>query len=127
MTALTCWCQARSARLNRMNDRYEAFCMASPLFYETLHSRGTAGQPFQVGEREVPAGWRREEQDDWLVFVPPDIELPMQGWKIHVSATMDNADRVLERVWDYCVPRGIEFKFLRSMPALWLRSSKYAP
>ncbi len=110
-----------------MNDRYEAFCMASPLFYEALHSRGTAGTPFGVGERALPAGWRREEQDDWLVVVPEEIDLPMQGWKIHVSATMDNAERVLDTVWDYCLPRGIEFKFLRSMPALWLRSSKYAP
>src|SRR5437762_11749491 len=113
MTALTCWAGGRSARLRSMNDRYEAFCMASPLFYEALHSRGTAGTPFGVGERPVPAGWRREEQDDWLVIVPEDIELPMQGWKIHVSATMDNAERVLDAVWDDCVPRGIEFKFLR--------------
>jgi len=110
-----------------MNDRYEAFCMASPVFYEALHNQRTAGQPFRVENRPLAPGWRREEQDDWLVFLPPDLDLPMQGWKIHVSACLENADAVLETVWDYCMPRGIEFKFLRSMPALWLRSSKYAP
>jgi len=90
-----------------MNDRYEAFCMASPVFYEALHSQRTAGEPFRVDNRPIPAGWRREEQDDWLIFAPPDLDLPMQGWKIHVSATLDNADEVLEAVWDYCVPRAI--------------------
>ncbi|HEV7897688.1 MAG TPA: class III lanthionine synthetase LanKC, partial [Planosporangium sp.] len=110
-----------------MNERYEAFCMASPLFYDALHSVSTAGKSFSTADRPLPDGWRRVEQDDWLVFAPPDVDLPMQGWKIHVSATLDNADRVLDAVWDYCVPRGIEFKFLRSEAALWLRSSKYAP
>src|SRR4051812_12537096 len=110
-----------------MESRYEAFCMASPLFYEALRTADTAGASFATAERPLPAGWRREEQDDWLVFTPEDIDLPLQGWKIHVSSCLDNADRLLEVVWDYCVPRGLEFKFLRSGPALWLRSSKYAP
>ncbi|NJC84664.1 class III lanthionine synthetase LanKC [Planosporangium mesophilum] len=110
-----------------MNERYEAFCMASPLFYDTLHAQKTADGWFPTADRPLPGGWRRVEQDDWLVFAPPELDLPMQGWKIHVSACLDNAERVLDAVWDYCVPRGIEFKFLRSEAALWLRSSKYAP
>lgn len=110
-----------------MDSRYEAFCMASPLFYEALRSVGTAGASFATAERELPAGWRREEQDDWLVFLPEDLDVPLQGWKIHISACLDNADRILDTVWGYCVQQGVEFKFLRSSPALWLRSSKYAP
>jgi len=39
---------------------------------------------------------------------------------------MDNAERVLEAVWNYCVPREISFKFLRSQGALLGRVSKYA-
>jgi hypothetical protein len=54
-------------------------------------------------------------------------EHPLQGWKIHASATMDNADSVLDTVWEYCVARGISFKFLRSPSALLARVSKYAP
>ncbi|MBO3737521.1 class III lanthionine synthetase LanKC [Actinoplanes flavus] len=110
-----------------MDSRYEAFCMASPVFYDALRSAANAGVSFSTAGRTLPAGWRREEQDDWLVFLPENLDLPMQGWKIHVSACLDNAERVLDKVWDYCVPRGLEFKFLRSGPALWLRSSKYAP
>src|SRR5215216_2235273 len=109
-----------------MDDRYETFCMADPLFYDVLHSERTAGSTFGTADRPLPAGWRRREQDDWLVF-DPGAALPLQGWKIHASACLDNGVRVLDAVWDYCVPRGIPFKFLRSAGALLARVSKYAP
>ncbi|GAA5199249.1 hypothetical protein GCM10023322_74480 [Rugosimonospora acidiphila] len=101
--------------------------MAHPLFYDALHSEGSARKLFPTADRPLPEGWRRAVQNDWLVFAPADSRLPLQGWKIHVSATLGNAVRVLDTTWDYCVSRGIEFKFLRSESALWLRSSKYAP
>lgn len=108
-----------------MDDRYEAFCMASPLFYDVLHS--TTKASFRTADRPLADGWARHDQDDWLVFASGRRDLPAQGWKIHVSACLDNADRVLDAVWDYCVPRGIDFKFLRSRSALLARISKYAP
>jgi serine/threonine protein kinase len=110
-----------------MDDRYQAFCMADGSFYDAMHSEATAGASFPVVERELPDGWRRYEQDDWFVIDPQTGGLPAQGWKIHASATQANAERVLETVWDYCVPRGIEFKFLRSPSALTSRVAKYAP
>ncbi len=109
-----------------MDDRYETFCMADPLFYDVLHAERTAGSTFGIADRPPPAGWRCREQDDWLVF-DPGAALPLQGWKIHASACLDNAERVLDAVWEYCVPRGIPFKFLRSAGALLARVSKYAP
>lgn len=108
-------------------DDYETFCMADPSFYDALHSEHTAGASFPVAGRLLPDGWRRYEQDDWFVIDPGPSELPAQGWKIHASATPDNADKILEAVWDYCVSRRIEFKFLRSPAALTARVSKYAP
>jgi len=110
-----------------MDDRYEAFAMADPSFYDAMHSDRTAGPPFATADRALPEGWRRAEQDDWFTFHPAGIRLPGQGWKIHASATLDGADRVLDAVWDHCVPRGIPFKFLRSRTALTARMSKYAP
>ena len=51
---------------------------------------------------------------------------PAQGWKIHVSSCLDDAERVLDAVWDYCVPRGLAFKFLRSRPVMVMLNSKSA-
>ena len=61
-----------------------------------------------------------------LVYRPSDLSMPLQGWKIHASACLDNADRILAGVWDYCIPRGIPFKFVRSLQLLLLRNGKYA-
>ncbi|MDW6063197.1 class III lanthionine synthetase LanKC [Streptomyces sp. FXJ1.4098] len=51
---------------------------------------------------------------------------PNQGWKVHVSACLDNAEKTAAKVWDYCVPREIPFKFVPTAHALHLRNSKYA-
>lgn len=110
-----------------MGDRYEAFCMADPSFYDAMHSEATAGASYAVAARPLPEGWRCSAKDDWLTVRRDEAPLPLQGWKIHASATLDAAERVLEAVWDYCVPRGIQFKFLRSPGAFRARVSKYAP
>ncbi|MGH8876994.1 MAG: class III lanthionine synthetase LanKC [Stackebrandtia sp.] len=110
-----------------MDEQYEAFCMADSTFYDAMYSEETAGPAFDAASRRLPAGWQRSEQDDWLVFRKSGTVHPAQGWKIHASASMDSAERVLRIVWEYCVSRGITFKFLRSPNALLARVSKYAP
>ncbi|MBM9510645.1 class III lanthionine synthetase LanKC [Actinacidiphila acididurans] len=136
-----------------MDNRYEVFCLADPHFYESLdrlsatpsggapaglggsgarQRTGTepagAGPLFDTARREVPAGWRTLRNGDWL-HVDPEHSVDryaMQGWKIHVSATLRNADKIAAEVWDYCVPRDIPFKFVPSAQLLHLRNSKYA-
>ncbi|SCL36126.1 Lanthionine synthetase C-like protein [Micromonospora nigra] len=108
-----------------MDKRYDSYCAADPLFYDSLGS-AVAQPTFEVARRPLPEGWRREPLDDWLIHAPAGERLPQQGWKVHVSATLANADRVLDAVWDYCVPRGLSFKFLRGPRTLLLRNSKYA-
>jgi serine/threonine protein kinase len=110
-----------------MNQAYENYCVADASFYDTMSSEQTAGASFSTAERSLPDGWRRYEQDDWFVIDSSRSGMPAQGWKIHASAAMNNAERILDAVWDYCVPRGIDFKFLRSPSALMARVSKNAP
>ncbi|MFY1692564.1 class III lanthionine synthetase LanKC [Plantactinospora sp. WMMB782] len=110
-----------------MDERYDAYCAVDPLFYDSLSTTSaTASGGFAAAGRPVPVGWQREPKDDWLVYGPVDGKLPQQGWKIHISACLDNADRILDNVFDYCVPRGISFKFLRGPRMLLMRNSKYA-
>jgi serine/threonine protein kinase len=109
-----------------VDDRHEAFIAADPTFYDVLHSAAVDQGAFALGVRELPAGWGREERDEWIVMRRSETVLPLQGWKIHASSCLGNADRVLDKVWSYCIPRGISFKFLRSQGALLGRVSKYA-
>ena len=80
-----------------MDQGYDAFCMVDPLFYDALRA-GRDRTAFATAERPLPDGWARRPQDDWMVFTPGERgpELPPQGWKIHISACLDNADRVLD-------------------------------
>ncbi|GAA3342349.1 class III lanthionine synthetase LanKC [Amorphoplanes nipponensis] len=109
-----------------MDKQYERFCVADPYFYDALTSAQPEATWFAAARRPVPDGWRRETLDDWLIYGPEGGELPDQGWKIHVSACLDNAERVLDRVFGYCRSRGLPFKFIHGRAALLLRNAKYA-
>lgn len=107
-----------------MSDHYDAYCAVDPLFFDTLSAKPE--HDFAVARQPVPAGWRRDALDEWLSYAPEGVTLPPQGWKIHVSACLDNAVRVLEAVWDYCLAQRLAFKFLRGPRVLLMRNSKYA-
>ncbi|MFK4222335.1 class III lanthionine synthetase LanKC [Streptomyces sp. NPDC019890] len=118
-----------------MDKRYEVFCLSDRIFYETPdrlssapRSSRSGGVPlFEAALRPVPEGWRRFLSGDWLHLSPDNAPArPLQGWKIHVSACLDNAEKAAARVWDYCVPRSVPFKFVPGRQPLHLRNSKYA-
>ena len=108
-----------------MDERYSAFCLADPHFYDSpAHTRGDDVD--FANAAKTPSGWARTVLDDWIVYHANASTLPQQGWKIHVSATLDNAQDILDVTWDYCIARHISFKFIRSVQLLFLRNSKYA-
>ncbi|BFV60596.1 class III lanthionine synthetase LanKC [Kitasatospora sp. CMC57] len=97
-----------------------------PSFYDAP-TRGRGGNgDFAAVRAPLPAGWVREEWGDWVACHPRDAALPRQGWKIHASASLDNAEEILAAAWDYCVPRGIPFKFLPNREFLLIANAKYA-
>ncbi|MEW2085895.1 class III lanthionine synthetase LanKC [Streptomyces sp. NPDC005283] len=113
-----------------MNKGYAAFCDVSRQFYDAPYRRASdgasSGAPYPVTGRDLPEGWQRHRSGDWLAFRPLERELPSQGWKIHVSACLDNAEKILGTVWDYCVPRSVAFKCMPSQYLLHSRNAKYA-
>ncbi|MFF9039775.1 class III lanthionine synthetase LanKC [Streptomyces sp. NPDC014892] len=109
-----------------MDKRYEVYCLTDPHFYDAPSSHaGTQGRFRQTGGA-LPASWVREKVGDWLACRPTEVRLPPQGWKIHVSACLDNAQSILDEVWNHCVPRGVAFKFLPDLETLFLANAKYA-
>ncbi|MFG3436701.1 class III lanthionine synthetase LanKC [Nonomuraea sp. NPDC047897] len=108
-------------------DQYELYCLADRLFYDTLEHTAAEDAEFSLLRRPLPPGWSHEVTDTWCYYAaagqPP---LPRQGWKIHVSARLDDAEKAIEAVWEYCLPRGIAFKFLRGPAVLVMVNSKAA-
>lgn len=117
-----------------MDKRYEVYCLADRYFYETpdrLSVGGATAPEFATAGLPVPPGWRSVRSGDWLSIVPLDADgqprpAPQQGWKVHASATLDNADRIGAIIWDYCVEHAVPFKFVPAAHLLHLRNSKYA-
>ena len=109
-----------------MDKRYEVYCLVDQYFYDSTSQVGTQPLDFELGHSPVPAGWAASDLEDWRVRRPVDTALLPQGWKVHVSACLDNAERVLATVAEYCLNKRIAFKFLRSPDVLLLANAKYA-
>ncbi|WP_053737715.1 class III lanthionine synthetase LanKC [Nocardia sp. NRRL S-836] len=112
-----------------MDLRYEAFCFADRRFYDLQSSTesGLPGDDFSHELPPLPDGWVQAERNVWRHLHPHGVQLPKQGWKIHVSAGLDNASAVLKTTFDYCVERKIPFKYLQTVSIVLARNSKYAP
>ncbi|HEX8865571.1 MAG TPA: class III lanthionine synthetase LanKC, partial [Lentzea sp.] len=111
-----------------MDLRYEAYCFADRQFYDLQSSTETTPQDdFSTELPQLPVDWTMVERNVWRHQHPKGVQLPNQGWKIHVSAGLDNAGTVLKATYDYCVERRISFKYLRTMSIVLARNSKYAP
>ncbi|MEU0097381.1 class III lanthionine synthetase LanKC [Streptomyces sp. NPDC006267] len=116
-----------------MNPEYAAYCQADRRFYDAPHrSPGPGGaadeeRSFYAPLRgPVPGGWTRSRRGDWLAYSPEGLRLPPQGWKIHVSAALDNAASVLDRVVGHCLEHRLAFKCVPNPGLLALRNAKYA-
>jgi tRNA A-37 threonylcarbamoyl transferase component Bud32 len=109
-----------------MDNRYEAYAYADPIFYDSPRRWG-AQEEFPAVSRPLPAGWERGDLEIWAVVRPQNVQLPTQGWKIHVSSCAEDAEAVLEQVYDYCLREHVTFKFLRGLPILQMQNSKYSP
>lgn len=109
-----------------MTERYEIYTLADRLFYDRVDQQRAEYPDFPISTRPVPDGWEHLAAETWMHYAPLGSSLPPQGWKIHVSSCLDDAERVLAAVWDYCVPREISFKFLRSRPVMVMHNSKAA-
>jgi tRNA A-37 threonylcarbamoyl transferase component Bud32 len=114
-----------------MDKRYEAYCLADPLYYDHPaydHLAAHAGREpdYARAGDPPPPGWTARADGDWHHVTPPDHGLPAQGWKIHASATLAGAPKTLDTVWEYCAAHRLPFKFIRSQRLFFLRNSKYA-
>ncbi|GGP34485.1 class III lanthionine synthetase LanKC [Streptomyces sindenensis] len=116
-----------------MNPEYAAYCQADRRFYDAPHrSLGPGGavdaeSSFYAAVRgSAPEGWTRSRRGDWLSYSPDGLRLPAQGWKIHVSAALDNAASVLDRVTAHCLEHRLAFKCIPDAGLLALRNAKYA-
>lgn len=78
----------------------------------------------RVQKHELPAGWLVQTWDGWEGWTPRDWQPRLQGWKIHVSATPESAEKILEITSSICIDTKTAFKFLPTLSELFESSSK---
>ncbi len=106
----------------------EVYTFADPVFYDSPENwNGTDADSFEVAHKPVPDGWLRDARGFWTFLRPRDAVLPERGWKVHITAGPDQADKACNIVWDYCVDHGIPFKHLANWRTYLAVNSKYAP
>jgi Lanthionine synthetase C-like protein/Protein kinase domain len=73
----------------------------------------------------LPSGWQVRRRGIWFHCSSPHSVVPLQGWKIHVSATPANARQILDNVVSILVRHGnVDFKFALDLSTLFLLNSK---
>ncbi|WP_394829030.1 class III lanthionine synthetase LanKC [Pendulispora albinea] len=105
----------------------EFYTHTDPIFYDLPSWWHDETDSYGLAKRPPPEGWQAARQDIWFTLKPAERAMPAQGWKVHVSACTDNAERVLEAVWQYCVPLAIPFKFIPHPRTFLALNAKQAP
>ena len=93
-------------------ERFDAYCPTSQDFYDIVIA-------------QLDAGWGIHRTGIWFQCNLPQNAMPLQGWKIHVSATPRNAQEILKRVTGVlAAAKDTNFKFALDLPTLCLINGK---
>jgi serine/threonine protein kinase len=91
------------------------YSLNNELFYEPLSIYYVASQEYADIVREslghIEKKWTLERNGFWCYAHPEQYELPSQGWKVHVSATLGNAESILRRAAKVALVNDVSFKF----------------
>jgi hypothetical protein len=72
-------------------------------------------------------GWTLERRDGWTLLTPAVLVARVQGWKLHVAATILSAAHVLARCLPVLVDAGVQFKFASTRDDLTLLNDLRVP
>lgn len=105
-----------------MDMRYLRYVIPGERYYEPPKKR-TDDSTLYVPDR--PKKWTIHSDDHWVFYLKSDIILPIQGWKIHISSTLNEAQSTLEIVSSFLFEEGIPFKHVSNILELIFKNSKY--
>jgi hypothetical protein len=96
-------------------ESFSAYAPQTKDFYDMVYS-------------QLPERWSIQRGDMWFYCSPPAYTPPLQGWKIHVSATSENCRYILDRITSVLVKHDdASFKFALDRSLLSLLNSKRRP
>ncbi|BFH68402.1 hypothetical protein J27TS7_48690 [Paenibacillus dendritiformis] len=105
------------------NMLYHQYLKPNSEYYEKMSATVKA---YEVNE--IPDTYAVISDNDsvWKHYHVKGLTLPEQGWKIHVTATLEDSQGVLEKVSRLCIDRKIDFKHLKDRNSFLEMNSKNA-
>jgi tRNA A-37 threonylcarbamoyl transferase component Bud32 len=93
-------------------------------WYDGFQSYHPGPDLIEAIKSELPAAWEHGRKSNWYMVSAPDQTLIRQGWKIHISATPQNAVDLLKIIALLCVQHKVSFKFQADIRLLMMSSGK---
>ena len=104
------------------------FTLAHPEFYEPPDRFATDELQYRSRLQELlPGDWRIVRDSIWLHCIPPTHVIPLQGWKIHLSAVTHNIENLFRTAVPLLVRERTSFKIAAAPAVLSLLTSKQWP
>ncbi|MFC4852829.1 class III lanthionine synthetase LanKC [Actinophytocola glycyrrhizae] len=100
-----------------------SFLIADSEYYEPWY---VADPGVRLCPAAMPDDWVRHDEGAWTHWGPPDLVLPDQGWKVHVSSSLANVRSVVAVVSVACVEMGVPFKHLAGRTTFLIAHDKHA-
>jgi serine/threonine protein kinase len=104
----------------------EAF--ANPFFFESIERYEVNEEEFLKKVKYLLRGeWEFHRRAVWFGCTPPQVRarpLQLQGWKIHVSCTLENANELLKAVIPILDENDVNFKFALDSRVLSMMNGK---
>lgn len=104
------------------------FTYASPKYFERLGRTPVRSTSYMdILKSFVPADWTTFRSDLWIEAKPPSANIPDQGFKLHLSATLEDGDKLLQAVLPILVKTETYFKIIFDISLHKLVNSKRFP
>lgn len=87
------------------------YALLNPKFYEPLDRYQARNDLVQLVEPLIPIDWSVRQIGIWQQVLNPFNKVRIQGWKIHVSATLSNCEEILKIAASICIRHSTAFKF----------------
>lgn len=104
------------------------FTFANPKYFERLGRAPVHSTSYlDLLNFFIPPGWTISRSDLWIEAKPPRTNIPGQGFKLHLSATVQDGDELLQAVLPILVKTETSFKVIVDISLHRLVNSKRFP
>ena len=116
----------RASNRNLARDVIQSL-IVDPEYYDTLENYKPGDGYHRVARDILPDAWRIAAKGVWRNCQPVHTHYPLQGWKIHVSSSLQDAKAILRAAIPVLVRHNTAFKFATDPFIFELMNSKGWP